>query len=462
MIDFNSSDDEVMKYMIGNDTTEAQKVTAQTNSNPHTGIESDSFDGFGPVEQPQYIRRYSHHSGAELCKQPKPIPYLIKGYMRKGGLGMIHGESGCGKSFAVIDMAGSIAHEDITDWHGVPIRHGQVLYFAGEGADGLNARLACWCNKRNVNPEKLNLEVIDEIFKLDCGKEDLAHSIENTIAEIKSYGDTALIVFDTVNIYMKAEENSNTDVGNFCQICRKIIQECGCTVLLVHHTGLSTEAKNRGRGASALKGAVDFELHLKKDVDILTLSTPKVKDGKEQPDLVFKLTEHEIPGWVDEDGEAITSCTIELAKGIMEYREKEQAEKKKPKLTQSQIFARKTYSEAAKQYGKIVVDNTETGHETIYLDIEDWRKVFYEQSTAEGNDKKRVAFNRAKKDLAEYTNTLTKHTKEGREYYCLDLSGDTEASYRAEIHTGIKLREKAEAEAQPEEITGNLFEETPR
>ena len=208
---------------------------------------------------------------------------------------------------------------------------------------------------------------------------------------------------------------------------------------------------------TALKGAVDFELHLKKDVDILTLSTPKIKDGKEKPELAFKLTEHVIPDWFDEDGEAITSCTIELAKGIMEYREKEQAEKAKPKLTQSQIFARKTYSESAKQYGKIVVDDAETGHETIWLNVEDWRKVFYDQSTAEGTDKKRVAFNRAKKDLAEYTDTLTKNTKDGIEYYCLDLSGDTEPSYRATIRAEIKLREKAEAEAQPEERTGNLF-----
>ena len=442
--------------MYGYDILTSVLNDSTPNAEAHTAMNTATSEATPNSTQSQYVRRYSHHSGAELCKQPKPIPYLIKGYMRKGGLGMIHGESGCGKSFVVFDMAGSIAHEDITDWHGVPLHHGQVIYFAGEGADGINARLACWCNERNVNPDKLNLEVIDEIFKLDCGKEDTAHSLENTIAEIKSYGNVSLVIFDTVNVYMKAEENSNTDVGNFCQICRKIIQECGCSVLLVHHTGLSTEAKNRGRGASALKGAVDFELHLKKDVDILTLSTPKIKDGKEKPDLAFKLTEHVIPDWYDEDGEAITSCTIELAKGIMEYREKEQAEKKKPKLTQGQIFARKTYSEAAKQYGKIIVDNAETGHETIWLDVEDWRKVFYNQSTAEGNYK-RTAFNRAKKELAEYTNTLTIQRKEGIEYYCLDLSGDTEPSYRAEIRVGIKAREKAETEAQPEERTGNLF-----
>lgn len=405
------------------------------------------------------VRRYSHHSGAALCKQPKPIPYLIKGYMRKGGLGMIHGESGCGKSFAVIDMAASIASEEISDWHGIPLHHGQVIYFAGEGADGLNARLASFCNERNINPDSLKLEVIDEIFKLDCGKEDTAHSLENTIAEIKSYGETVLVVFDTVNIYMKAEENSNTDVGNFCQMCRKIIQECGCTVLLVHHTGLSPEAKNRGRGASSLKGAVDFELHLKKDIDILTLSTPKIKDGKEQTDLIFKLTEHEIPDWYDEDGEAITSCTIELAKGIMEYREKEQAEKKKPKLKPAQQYAFDTFKEAAKQYGEIIVDNPETGHESIWLEDSEWGKYFKEHLPKTNDDlkkdkeNKRVKYYNAKKFMTTEGKLLTIQRKAGHEYYCLDLSGNTDTAYRIEIRDAIKNRkdsgnknDKAEAE----------------
>ena len=194
--------------MYGYDILTSVLNDSTPNAEAHTAMNTATSEATPNSTQSQYVRRYSHHSGAELCKQPKPIPYLIKGYMRKGGLGMIHGESGCGKSFVVFDMAGSIAHEDIMDWHGIPLHHGQVIYFAGEGADGINARLACWCNERNVNPDKLNLEVIDEIFKLDCGKEDTAHSIENTIAEIKSYGNVSLVIFDTVNVYMKAEENS--------------------------------------------------------------------------------------------------------------------------------------------------------------------------------------------------------------------------------------------------------------
>ena len=42
---------------------------------------------------------------------------------------------------------------------------------------------------------------------------------------------------------------------------------------------------------------------------------------------------------------------------------------------------------------------------------------------------------------------LTIQNEGGNEYYCLDLSNDkTEAAYRLEIRTGIKNREKAEAE----------------
>lgn len=430
-------------------TTQNQRASQSSeDTTPHAQQDTDDIQASSVS---QYVRHYSHRSCAELCRKREPIPQLIKGYIRQRGLGMIYGESGCGKSFTVIDMAASIACNDITTWNGKSIHHGPVVYFAGEGADGLNARLACWCNERNINPESVQLEIIDEIFKLDCGKEDTTHSLENTIAEIKAtFQNTALVVLDTLNVFMKSDENSNTEAGNFCALCRKIIQECGCTVLIVHHTGLNPEAKKRGRGASALKGAMDFELQLTKSGDILTLSTPKIKDGKEQPELLFKLKQHEIPDWFDEDGEPVTSCTIELAEEIMQYREAraeaKSKEKEKPKYPDSVVFGLKVYREAAKLHGQIITDNPETGHEFIRLGVNDWRNTFYQQSSADNDNAKKQAFRRARKDITEKFDILTIQREDGYEYYCLDMSGNTEPAYRLEIRTAIKNREKSQGE----------------
>ena len=417
----------------GSDTTPQASSAQQSEGDSQKSTQQTA----STEPQTQYVRTYSHHSGAELCKQPKAVPYLIKSYMRKGGLGMIYGESGCGKSFTVIDMAASIATEEIESWHGHKINHGPVIIFAGEGADGLNARLACWCSQRNINPDSLRLEVIDEIFKLDCGNEDPEHNLDTTIAEIKAaYPEPALVIFDTVNIFMKAEENSNTDVGRFCSACRKIIHECGCTVLVAHHTGLNTEAKNRARGASALKGAMDFELRLTKSGTLLTLSTTKIKDGKEQPDLLFNLRQHEIPEWFDEDGEPVTSCTIELATDLMQYREAKGKEGKEKALCKTAIQARKTFAETAKHSGRLIKDE-HTSHDIAIVEVEDWRKTAYAMSSADNDSTKRSQFKNQREELFEKGELLTKKIIEGREYYCLDLNGETEPELRAQIRLAI-------------------------
>lgn len=438
---------------IQNDSTPTKPQEATNAGNSQQVTNSGHDDGGNSPKNNSRVRRYSHHSCAELCKQPKAVPYLIKGYIRKGGLGMIYGESGCGKSFSVIDMAASIACDNIESWNGKHIHHGPVIIFAGEGADGLNARLACWCNQHNVDPENVQLVIIDEVFKLDCGKEDPAHSIENTIAEIKAtYEEPALVVFDTLNVFMKANENDNTEAGNFCSLCRKIIQECRCTVLIVQHVGLNPDAKNRARGASAFKGAMDFTLQLKKSGSVITLSNPKVKDGKEQPDLVFNLRQHEIPGWFDEDGEPITSCTIELATEIMQYRENKKNDKEK-KFTKTAIQARKTYAETAKNSGKIIQDE-KTKHNIAIVDVEEWRQTAYAMSSADNDSTKRWQFKNQREELFEKGALLTKKIIQGHEYYCLDLDGEAEPELRAEIKIAIFDRENVTEET---ERTANLL-----
>ena len=92
--------------------------------------------------------------------------------------------------------------------------------------------------------------------------------------------------------------------------------------------------------------------------------------------------------------------------------------------------------------------------------------LLYQLSSADSENSKRGAFNRARKYLAEETETLSIKRDTGYEYYCLDLSGNTDPSYRLEIQTAIHLRQKAEAEtaqtAQEHEAekTLDLFSKT--
>lgn len=475
--DTDNSDVSAENVSTSTDDISSSSTNSDTNrlNNNDTVQNNDNKAQNDTKSETQYVRKYSHRSVKELQQKPKSVEYLIKGFIKRQGLHMLFGESGCGKGFTILDMAIHIACPTLTDWHEEILHHGSVIYFCAEGADGLNARVAAICNEYGLNADDIQLTVIDEVFKLDCTKkEDREHSLETTIAEIKAtYDDTALVIFDTVNCFMRGDENNASDAGEFLSACRKIIKECSCSVLVVQHVGLNPDAQKRARGSSAFKAAMDISLQLTNSNDLLTLKVDKNKESKKGKEILFNLREREIPDWLDEDGHPVTSCVIELAKKLMEFRENQEAEKeaqkaerKKPKLSNGQLFALRTYRESAKEYGEIIIDNPDTGHEFIRLDVENWRKTFYQLSSADSENSKRGAFNRARKYLAEETETLSIKRDTGYEYYCLDLSGNTDPSYRLEIQTAIHLRQKAEAEtaqtAQEHEAekTLDLFSKT--
>ncbi len=44
--------------------------------------------------------------------------------------------------------------------------------------------------------------------------------------------------------------------------CGALISEFGCSVILVHHTGVNSETQHRARGSSAWRGALDIEVSI--------------------------------------------------------------------------------------------------------------------------------------------------------------------------------------------------------
>ena len=394
-------------------------------------------------------KKYSSFSFADCCRTPTPIKWIIKGYIPEQALCMTFGASGSGKSFIVYDMAGAIASPEIETWQGQKLKHGHVIIFAGEGAAGVKQRFAGWAAKRGINPENVQLTVIDEAFHLDSEIED--YSIENTIANIREYSnEPSLIIFDTLNRYMRGDENKAVDTGQMLEACNKIIKELKCSIMIIHHTGNSEDAKNRARGSSAWKGALDIELQVSKDDRRITLKQTKNKDAELQKTIVFNLEKMTIPEWFDEDGEAVTTCTIEINETMTQLTAMQKKEEKKP--PQSELTAKDTYAKAAKKTGSIIEDkDNETGQkiEFVAVDVEDWRKTFHENSSADKIGTIRRAFDRARKLLLENKQILFKQTINGREFYCLKPAGD---AYDTAIKLSIRDREK-----NTHDTTGNLF-----
>jgi putative DNA primase/helicase len=88
--------------------------------------------------------------------------------------------------------------------------------------------------------------------------------------------------------------------------------EFDCSVILVHHTGVSEEAQHRARGSSAWRGALDIEISIvpgKKDQP-LQIVQRKSKDAELAETIYVDLQQVAIPGWLDEEGQPVTSAVV--------------------------------------------------------------------------------------------------------------------------------------------------------
>lgn len=255
--------------------------------------------------------------GSELVSQPAPIKWLLKHWMPRESMGMLHGESGIGKSFLMLDACLAIATRR-PDWHGKKVSGGTVVYLAGEGHNGMRARVASWVKEKGVDPSLLDIWVSREGCDLDT-PEGLSRVQSELLALPQA---PALIVVDTLHRFMSGDENHQQDARKMIQACDRLKVDFGATVVWVHHR--SKAADGRARGSSAFKGALDFEIGLGRDAqDSVRVDCMKMKDQPEPEPFWFELQAVDL-GWVDEDGEAFHGAVaVPCAKPDVEERDKE-------------------------------------------------------------------------------------------------------------------------------------------
>lgn len=415
----------------------------------HEQTQSQLNESTSQNDNSQLKKGYSFYSAREFYDDIETENYLIDGYVQKEALQIMFGEPGCGKTFTAGDISYCISCDEIHSWHGRDIEHGDVVYFVGESIKGAKKRFRGWCDHNHISPEQTRMHFCDEAFKIDDDAPE--HNIDTTIAEIRKRTEKpVLIVIDTVNVFMQGDENKTVDAGKFTAVCKQLIKVFGCTVLIVHHVGNSSDAKNRARGSSVFKGNVDIEIKVTKNDNVITLTQLKHKEGKTEKPLNFNLSEITIPGCFDKKGRPITTCVIELH----ELQNTATTSEPEIKLSQYEKTAIRTFIEAVKRHGIRIKDKT-TRHELAAIEIERWRKVSYELSTKDNPVTKRTEFNQGREKLChDEKKILLKQTIEGYEYYCLDLNDDvhSDATTRLRVRMALCEREKAQAadaDAQP-------------
>jgi hypothetical protein len=324
-----------------------------------------------------------------LNRDVKP-DWLIKGFLDKGSLSLIFGESGSHKSFLALGMGLSIATGKNWQWYetGEPT---PVFYIAGEGFAGISKRLKAWKIHNLPEGDYGDIPFYTSNMAAEFLNEDSAKAVTSAINELSNeHGAPGLVILDTLaRNFGPGDENSTADMSAFISaIDRHLKEPLRCSVLIVHHSGLSD--KNRARGNYALKAALDNEFMVEMNGADRILTNTKSKDYEPPPSLVFtpKIIDLSTVDFDSEESEVITSCVLELT---ME-REHTAVNRKLPKAQQLTLDAlRKT----AQQYEILYSEN-----DSIPVPGDLWRDAAIEAGISEGKpDSQKTAFKRAKEAL---------------------------------------------------------------
>lgn len=243
----------------------------------------------------------------DFSNQPAPISWLIKGWLQENALIMVHGPSGGGKTFVVLDWCMSMASGQ-SQWANHKVKRSNVIYLAGEGHAGLRGRVAAWKQKHDVN--KLDMWVSKSGCDLNT-----AAGYQQVSEQLRSLEiSPSLIVVDTLHRFLQGDENSAQDTKTMLDACAALMTEFNCSVLLVHHTGVSEEAQHRARGSSAWRGALEIEISIVpgNDERPMEIIQRKSKDSELSQTIYCNLNTVAINGWLDEDGEPVKSAIIDI------------------------------------------------------------------------------------------------------------------------------------------------------
>jgi len=234
------------------------------------GTTDETFDDYDETPEPTRAPRFTLVTPSQLKQRPAP-EWMIDGILLEDSLSAIVGGPGSFKSFVAIDMALSIAGGH--PWNGHAVRRGPVVYISAEGSKGVPKRITAWENYHGRTASEECYFLTDAVQFMETGDvEELLFAIG--LLPVRP----VYVVVDTLARTMLGyEENSSKDMGVYIAGADRIRSATSANVCLLHHVNKSGDT----RGSTALPGALDTIIEVKRDDDILTLTCGKQKDAEE-------------------------------------------------------------------------------------------------------------------------------------------------------------------------------------
>lgn len=225
------------------------------------GFNCQALEQFGNGTVPTVEHKLFSSSELDGLALP-PIRFIIPGLLPMG-LGLIVAKPKVGKSWMMLDLCLSVSAG--TPFLGYPVNRSGALYLALE--DG-KSRLQTRQRRVNGNlPFPSNLFFATEAPRIDEG---LLEWLDSLLDENP---DIHLIVIDTLAKVksikpMRANENIYAADYDFLGKLKKLADDHGICILVVHHTskGNKSDSFDKVNGSTALMGAADFTFVLD-DVD---------------------------------------------------------------------------------------------------------------------------------------------------------------------------------------------------
>jgi hypothetical protein len=273
--------------------------------------------------------------------------WLVQGWVACNEVSVVAGASRSGKSFFALEVGLCVAES--RPLFGLNVKHGAVVYQAGEGAVGVKKRLRAW---RQHHGRQWTRETPFVLLQRPIDIYHSAQDVDQLIEEINAHAKVLdsqlrLVVIDTLATATPgADENSGRDMSMVLANVAKISEKCACHVMLVHHLNA---AGAKLRGHTSVYANVGQVLLVERDEEtgIRTVRLDKQKDDEDGKSMKFELMQLTIG--VDEDGQKITSC-ICVPVGEKEAVRREE-ELKGYRLNKTQEVFMQAFFDCERRYG---------------------------------------------------------------------------------------------------------------
>jgi RecA-family ATPase len=289
---------------------------------------------------------------------PPPVEWIIKDLLPCDIVGIMNGRGGSGKSFAVLDLAVSVATgsnflHDPDFKTGVPSK--VLAVFGEETEETVHRRLNKVCRFKELSTEQKhlidgNLSVYSAhghnpgFFNAGLSESEFYTDLLNLI----EYEKPSLVILDPLSRFYKQDENNNTEATRFIEQLEKLkthkpFNETRKTsVVSVHHSNKpGKNEQGSSRGASAFIDGARWQCVLNRDTDqpeYINMTFPKSNYTEYgSNDRLLKVMDGDLGGVLGSCHDGVKAKFEQEQSRIKQKKVRDMAEKKTKSITKTSI-----------------------------------------------------------------------------------------------------------------------------